>query len=297
MGFPIVVPTETVYGLAAPYNDEVCIQNIFRFKERPADNPLIVHISSLDQLNLLTNDILEPDLLKLTNKFWPGPLTILFNKTEAVSDLVTAGLSTVAVRMPSHPVIKKIIDDYGCPLVAPSANTSGKPSPTSAQDAYEDMHGKVKYIFDAGDSEIGLESTVIKVENRNCMILRQGKITAADLKPYFKAIVENSSKASKKTEAPGMKYKHYAPNAKIIVFEKSDFGNLTIPANAIALTVLDHCGTQSNQVINFESEDDLAKNLFKHFRKADRDGIQVVYVQNPTINMALANRIFKASEG
>ncbi|HCF82783.1 MAG TPA: threonylcarbamoyl-AMP synthase, partial [Ruminococcaceae bacterium] len=172
----VAIPTETVYGLAANALDENAVRSIFAAKGRPQDNPLIVHISEIEMMKPLVRDV--PELAKkLAERFWPGPLTMIFNKTSAVPDVTSGGLSTAAVRMPKNEAARAIIEKCGFPLAAPSANTSGKPSPTAAEHVFEDMNGKIPLIIDGGECAVGVESTVICFKDGKIHILRPGGIT------------------------------------------------------------------------------------------------------------------------
>ncbi len=175
------MPTETVYGLAASAYDPAAIKKIFQSKGRPQDNPLIVHISNLEMLQPLVTAVPEP-AKKLAEQFWPGPLTMIFPKSEKVPMEVTAGMETVAIRFPSHPVAQAIIRESGLPLAAPSANLSGKPSPTTAQHVWEDMDGKIPLIVDGGECQVGVESTVVLVKEDCLHLLRPGAVTPEMLK-------------------------------------------------------------------------------------------------------------------
>jgi L-threonylcarbamoyladenylate synthase len=211
----VVFPTETVYGLGANALDEKAVDKIFKAKGRPKDNPLIVHISDYKMLNPLVESIPEK-AKKLMKKFWPGPLTIIFKKQGSVPDNVTCCLDTVAIRMPSNPIAKKLIEVSGVPIAAPSSNISGKPSCTSAKHAIEDMDGKVAAIIDGGGCEFGLESTVVDISKKIPVILRPGSITLEQLNKLLGKIVVADPNA-KKPICPGMKYRHYAPNTPFIL--------------------------------------------------------------------------------
>jgi L-threonylcarbamoyladenylate synthase len=302
---PIVIPTETVYGLAAPYNELPIVRNIFKIKNRPADNPLIVHIASLDYLSeLIDNNVsdLPENVVRLMNDLWPGPLTILFRKSANVADLITAGSDFVGVRIPANPIAKMILEKTKIPLVAPSANISGRPSPTNAFDAYEDLDGKVECIFDGGQCEFGLESTVIKMNDSmdSCEILRPGKVTVEDLANYFKvvrlneSITKNVLENSEKVISPGLKYKHYSPKAKVIIVD--DISNFKEdPLSELDFVLTYSKSLKSKNSIYFESEDALARKLFSTFRDLDRRGATVIFVEDPVSNLALKNRLIKAS--
>lgn len=301
---PFVIPTETVYGLAALYNDTEMIQNVFKAKSRPQDNPLIVHIGSIEQLQDLISvetDELPENIVRLTDKFWPGPLTILFKKSLNVPDIVTANSEYVGIRMPSHAIAQKLLTEVGTPLVAPSANISGKPSPTNASDVFEDLDGKVELIFDGGECEIGLESTVIKMSDnmKECIILRPGNVTEKDLVNFFdkveieKSILEFGLSYEVKPESPGLKYKHYSPKAKVVLIGKLDDLANCDDKNCVILTYSRRLDAKN--CIFFESEEKLANKLFSTFRELDRSGVDKIYVEMPEDNMALKNRLIKAS--
>ena len=222
-GQVVAIPTETVYGLAANALDGDAVLRIFEAKGRPQDNPLIVHISALEQLEDLAED-LSPAVYQMAEHFWPGPLTMVVKKKSAIPDRTSAGLDTVGIRMPSHPVARAIIDAAGVPLAAPSANTSGKPSPTTARDVLDDMNGKIPAIVDGGACSVGVESTVVDMTGDSPQILRPGAITeemiaeAMGAASTDRATLEGLSDDAK-VRSPGMKYRHYAPKAPVILYE------------------------------------------------------------------------------
>lgn len=214
------IPTETVYGLAANALDETAAAKIYAAKGRPSDNPLIVHIAGMDMIHALVSELPET-AVKLAEKFWPGPLTMILPKSDKVPYGTTGGLDTVAIRMPSHPVAWKLISDSKIPFAAPSANTSGRPSPTRAEHVYEDLNGKIEMILDDGPVGIGIESTIIDLTGDVPMVLRPGYITREMLAEVIGEVVidpailnENKDKDFK-PKAPGMKYKHYAPKGDL----------------------------------------------------------------------------------
>lgn len=220
-GEVVAFPTETVYGLGANALSDAAVSKIFAAKGRPADNPLIVHISNAKQLELLTENIPESAIL-LMNEFWPGPLTlILKKKPNAVSSLVTAGLDTVAVRMPNHSVALSIINTAGVPVAAPSANKSGKPSPTSAGHVLDDLAGSIAGVIDGGPTGVGVESTVIDCTAEVPVILRPGGVSIEEIEKVIGNVEQDP--ALVRTEAaprsPGMKYRHYAPAAPLFLAE------------------------------------------------------------------------------
>ena len=224
-GEVVGIPTETVYGLAANALDGEAVKRIFAAKGRPQDNPLIVHIASWDQLPPLVTDIPEK-AKKLAEYWWPGPLTMIFPKSALVPDEVSAGLQTVAVRFPSHPVAQAIIRAAGCPLAAPSANRSGSPSPTTAAHVLRDMDGHVSAVVDGGECGVGVESTVIDMTGDIPCLLRPGGITPEMLQAAVGEITVNSAVTAmlgegERAASPGMKYKHYAPRANLTLLRGS----------------------------------------------------------------------------
>ena len=211
-GEVVGIPTETVYGLAANALDADAVLRIFQAKGRPQDNPLIIHISRLEQLQELAAEI-SPAVYRMAEQFWPGPLTMVVRKKDIVPDRTSAGLDTVGIRMPSHPVARAIIDAAGVPLAAPSANTSGKPSPTTARDVLDDMDGKIPAIVDGGSCSVGVESTVVDMTGDYPQILRPGAITEEMIAAAMgeattdRATLEGLSDDAK-VRSPGMKYRH-----------------------------------------------------------------------------------------
>lgn len=220
----VAFPTETVYGLGADAMDARAVAKIFKAKGRPSDNPLIVHIADMRELKKVAKNI--PDVaFKLMKKFWPGPLTFVLPKRTAVPDIVTAGGKTVAVRMPAHKVALALIKGSGCPVAAPSANMSGKPSPTSAAHVAEDLGQNVDLILDGGKTHHGLESTVIDVTGKKVEILRAGAVTAEMLEKvleYLPVTAHHAQDKKGKVKSPGMKYRHYAPNADLVLVAEPD---------------------------------------------------------------------------
>lgn len=216
----VAFPTETVYGLGALYDKPAAIRKVYRVKGRPADNPLIVHLSDIAQVKPLVTEI--PELaLALWRQFAPGPLTLIFKRSARVPDTVTAGLDTVAIRLPAHPLAIRLIDAVGVPLVAPSANRSGRPSPTRAWHVLEDFDGKIPYILDGGPCEHGLESTVLDITGETPTILRPGAVTREQLSAFLGREVLSFQggevPAATAPRAPGMKYRHYAPRIPVYV--------------------------------------------------------------------------------
>lgn len=294
----VAIPTETVYGLAADAFNFKTIERIFFAKGRPADNPLIVHISSLEQLNLLTDSITDAHLA-LAKHFWPGPLTMLFKKKASVLDKITAGLDTVAIRMPNHPIALEIIKETG-PLVAPSANKSGKPSTTRVEHVLADYSGLIP-VVDGGKCEIGIESTVLDCTSEPFQILRPGAIGVIELKTVVpNSVFQTDSYNSQQTEkpkSPGMKYTHYSPNAKVRWMNPDELeGEYDESVRYLHLhgeyNSLEHKGFHTNLTL-------LSKDLYDQFRYADELGVQEIAIEpfsidTDTLSIALFNRIQKA---
>ena len=302
------IPTETVYGLAANALDGSAVSAIFEAKGRPGDNPLIVHISDISQIDKfhLVKEIPEP-AKKLMDAFWPGPLTIIMKK-DCVPDEVTAGLDTVAIRFPSHPVTAKVISAAGVPLAAPSANTSGKPSPTTAQHVFHDMNSKIPYIIDGGRCEVGVESTVITTAGSVPVLLRPGGVTPEQLESVIGHIeiasaVLDRLKDGETAASPGMKYKHYAPGARIILVKSNDSQYIDyVNASGAAAMCYDEDVpflTVKTYPYGLCSDyDSQANRIFDVLRQIDEDGVKLVYARCPDTSgkgMAVYNRLIRAA--
>ena len=222
----VLFPTETVYGLGANGLDENAVKKIYKAKGREQDNPLILHVSNFDMVSKIAKNISDIEYT-LMKTFWPGPFTIILNRTEIVPNIVTAGLDTVGVRMPSGPIAKELISYAGIPIAAPSANISGRPSGTNISDILEELSDKVDYIVDGGECEVGLESTVVRVVDGIPNILRPGKISPEDIKKVVGIVkidehILKDIETDEKVLSPGMKYKHYAPKADCILVYSED---------------------------------------------------------------------------
>lgn len=270
-GDPVAFPTETVYGLGAPVFHEEAVRKIFSIKGRPSDNPLIAHIAFLEEAARLGKDF-NAAFYALAESFWPGPLTIVVKKHERVPGCVSAGHPTIAIRMPDHRIARELIEGVGEPLVAPSANLSGRPSPTSAQDVFEDLGGKLRYIVDGGTCCIGIESTVISLVEKEPILLRPGHISQEALEEVLGCKVGHASSESP-ILSPGMKYRHYAPNAKVtLVFKEEELkGPFFKPTAAL---------------------------LYSQLREADRKGWAAVeFYCDETVqkDAALMNRLLRAA--
>ncbi len=309
-GGVVAIPTETVYGLAANVFDENAIKQVFEVKGRPNDNPLIVHISALEEINEIVADF-PINAQILAKKFWPGPLTMILPKKSNIPNIVSAGLSTVAVRFPAHKVTQKIIKQAGVPLVAPSANLSGKPSPTKFNHVVNDLNGKVDAIVDGGDCPVGLESTVISFVGDGVKILRPGAITLDDLKHAIENVAIDKSvyeklESESKVLSPGTKYKHYSPDADVFAVsgtsEKyAEFVNSRDFGGIYALCFDEDIPFLKIPYISYGSKDNFneqAHNLFDALRKFDELKAKVVYahfVNAGGMAIAVYNRLIRAA--
>jgi L-threonylcarbamoyladenylate synthase len=215
----VAFPTETVYGLGACLFNPQAIQAIFTVKGRPSDNPLIAHVSSLEQVEEIAEEI-PPAFYQLAKRFFPGPLAIILKRRSCVPSIASAGLDSIAIRMPSHPVALKLIESVGEPLVAPSANLSGRPSSTESKHVLEDFAGKIAAVIDGGKTEVGFESTVISLLGGHSTLFRPGKVTKEEIEEELAATLQMPSQGSP-VLSPGMKYRHYAPRAPIHVFRSA----------------------------------------------------------------------------
>ena len=314
----VAMPTETVYGLAANALDASAVAKIFQAKGRPSDNPLIIHIGSLDQLPSLVTKI-SPVAQNLIDAFWPGPLTLVFGASSIIPPIVSAGLSTVAIRFPSHPIAQKLINSSGLVLAAPSANTSGKPSPTTAQRVLEDLDGKIEFIIDGGRVEVGLESTVVDVSADVPVILRPGKITREMLEEVAGQVtidpaLSQMDNANLTPRSPGMKYTHYAPNAHVYIVEgtKEDviqtIEKLSLKDQAqgrrVGIMATDEsiCAyTQGDLIVSLGPTldlDTIAYSLFETLRAFDDAKVDIIYTESFShegIGNAIMNRLTKAA--
>lgn len=295
----IAFATETVYGLAAPVFNFAAIEKIFIVKGRPSDNPLIIHISRLNQLSQVAVHI-PPLAYTLARAFWPGPLTLILARHPHVPGIVTGGLNTVAVRMPAHPDALALIDTVGQPLVAPSANISGKPSSTRAEHVLEDFNGKIAGVLDGGICPQGIESTVIDITAPTPLILRPGPITKDNIEKVigqpviYNQINEHTSGALK---SPGMKYRHYAPEAKIIVLENKDHLNQVLSTTEKPLMILSNEFATAEKNIHVYPLN--PKTLYHYFRQSDKNNISTIIIIHDAVSRldtALVNRINKAAQ-
>lgn len=309
-GEAVAIPTETVYGIAADCFNEKAVGKIFEAKGRPSDNPLIVHIAKKEDINLLVKEVPEKGK-RLIEKYWPGPLTVILPKKECVSDRVSGNLPTVAVRMPSHPVARAIIEAANTPLAAPSANISGFPSPTSASYVKDDMYGRLPAIVDGGDCDFGIESTVVTLATEPPMLLRPGAVTYEQLKEELGEVdihhaILNPLEEGATAASPGMKYKHYSPTARLVILNgtKEEFGEFIKNNPHFADHILCFEGEEKDfplPSVTFGTEDDpfsQAKRLFDAFRELDEKGAKKVLVRSPSregVGLGVCNRLYRAA--
>lgn len=302
----VAFPTETVYGLGANALNEEAVHNIYLAKGRPSDNPLIVHIAEKEDIVPLVKEV-TPKAKALIDAFFPAPLTIILNKSDKVGKVVSGGLDTVAVRMPKNEIARKLIKASGCPIAAPSANTSGLPSPTRVKYVIDDMMGKIDGIIDGGDCEYGVESTVITLATDVPTLLRPGAITKEMIEAVIGEItvapaVLEGMKNDEVAASPGMKYKHYAPKAKVVIVnaDKKKYEKfVNAQKGAFALCFDDDEVTIPKITFGRENDDlSQAKELFDALRELDEMGAKKVYARIPHkdgVGMAVYNRLIRAA--
>ena len=311
----VLFPTETVYGIGTNGLNEEAVKKIFIAKGRKQDNPLILHISNLKMLTQIATNINEIEK-KLMDAFWPGPLTLILERTNLVPNVVTGGLDTVGIRMPSGKIAKELIEYSGVPIAAPSANISGKPSGTNLEDIFEELKDKVDYIIDGGNCEVGLESTVIRVIDNIPHILRPGKITPEQIKKVVgNVIIDNhilhQLDDSSKPLSPGMKYRHYAPNSKCVLVYSDDNTKMIDKINELAnnyKNVLVICCDENMNFYNCKETicignrnnlDEISKNIFSALRRVDSFNPDIVFiegVESTGLGLAIMNRLIRACE-
>ncbi|HHU84154.1 MAG TPA: threonylcarbamoyl-AMP synthase [Clostridiales bacterium] len=306
----VAIPTETVYGLAANALDEKAVKSIYKAKGRPSDNPLIVHISEIDELYPLVKYVPQ-EALDLANKFWPGPLTIILPKTDIVPYVTSGNLDTVAVRMPSNEIARQVIKIAGVPLAAPSANISGLPSPTSFEHVFDDLNGRIDAIVDGGDCAVGIESTVITLATDVPTVLRPGGISVEELREVLGEVKIDDSVLCPMKEgviaaSPGMRYKHYSPKAEITVIKGNidEFVNFADRNKTGGTAVLCFNGEEDRfdiPTVTFGNENDAlsqAARLFHALRELDEIDAKMVFARCPNaegVGLAVCNRLYRAA--
>ena len=309
-GETVVFPTETVYGIGADALNPLAVNEIYKAKGRPSDNPLIVHIARKKDVSLYAKNI-SLYARKLMKVFWPGPLTLIFDKKDIVPYTTTGGLDTVAIRYPSHHIAKSMIKIAHKPLAAPSANISGRPSSTKFKHVYEDLNGRVDFIIDGGNSPIGIESTVIDVTSKIPVILRPGYITKEMMESVLDMHIHDASdhKVDEKVKSPGMKYTHYKPEGDVKLLDGSPeriklfFHELHLANQTYAFICSDELASIIEQsecypIGSINQLDLIAKNLFSILRDMDDLKIKHIYVEffpQDHIGHAIMNRLLKAS--
>jgi len=314
----VAFPTETVYGLGANALDEKAVLRIFEAKNRPADNPIIVHIANRDDIYVLSENV--PQIAEeLIDEFWPGPLTLLFAKSDAVPNQVTAGLATVAIRMPSHAIANALISEAEVPVAAPSANLAGKPSPTSAKHVMDDLLGRIEVLIDGGEVGYGVESTVLDLTTDPPAVLRPGPITVEELRKFAGEVeIHPIARADVPIEvaiarSPGMKYRHYAPAAEVVVVEgpiESMVEKVQELVDAqrrlgkkVGIMAMEETAPRYRadvvKVVGSRLDPrTVAKNLFKVFREFDSEDVKFVAAESLEprgIGLAVMNRLRKAA--
>lgn len=312
----VAFPTETVYGLGANALDAEAVLGIFKAKGRPADNPLIVHVHDRQQLTPLceTSAVAE----RLMDAFWPGPLTLILPRKPAVPDAVAANLPTVAVRMPSHPIARALLQACNLPIAAPSANRSGKPSPTAAAHVFQDMNGRIPLILDGGECEVGLESTVLDLTSRRPCILRPGGVTQGMLEAILGPVdvagsVLRPLEKGEKALSPGMRYKHYAPDGQVTLVEGAEqdvVAALRLLAedaraqghSACVMCFTEHVATlkgcMPHDIGSQNAPSQVAHRLFDTLRRLDEEKVEVIFseVMPPEgVGLAVMNRLGRAA--
>ena len=312
-GNTVIFPTETVYGLGANALDENAVKKIYEAKGRPSDNPLIVHISSEEEVYKLANDISDKAKV-LMSKFWPGPLTMIFKKKDIVPQRTSGGLDTVAIRMPSHKIARELIKQAGIPIAAPSANISGRPSPTKGEHVCAEMNGRVSGIVVGGDCNFGLESTVIDMTMDIPMILRPGSVTKEQLEVEIGQVLIDPSLENKedvlKAKAPGMKYTHYSPNGDVFIVTGKEglvikkINNLIEENNKKDIKSGVMCLSKNKdkykgEVIELGNTlEEVASNLFNVLIEMDNRKIDIIYTEafpNDGVGRAIMNRLMKSA--
>lgn len=312
----VAFPTETVYGLGGDATNPEASRKIYAAKGRPSDNPLIVHIADFSQLRNIVAEVPQ-EAEKLAETFWPGPLTMILRKNDVIPYETTGGLDTVAIRMPSHPVARAFLQDSGCMIAAPSANTSGRPSPTTAQHVWGDLHGKIEILLDGGPVGIGIESTIVDLSEEKPMILRPGFITQEMLSAVLGDVGVDPGLASENSKqppkAPGMRYRHYAPKADLTLVEGtmeeviSKINALTREAQAMGKSVgvlateeNKDCYVADHVIVIGQRQDEaeIARHLFDVLRQFDDLQVDLIYSESfvaAGVGQAIMNRLLKAA--
>ncbi len=313
----VAFPTETVYGLGASSLNAQALDAIFVAKNRPRDNPLISHVSSISQLSMLTPAV-QPMALRFMRRFWPGPLSILFDVKDELPEQLTAGLAQAAVRMPNHPLALSLIATLGQPIAAPSANLSGRPSPTTAEHVLTDLSGRIDGVIAGGAAKVGIESTVIAVENGRIVILRPGQISAEELSSLGYPVVYDPHLEHHQQDvlprAPGQKYRHYAPEGELTVVTGTtaevrayiqqrvfEANTARLKVGVLTLGETAYEGADLQLFLGLVHEpDQIANRLYGALRDCDEASLDLIFAEglpDTGRNRAIVNRLYKASGG
>lgn len=293
----VAFPTETVYGLGANIFDAEAVAKIFGAKRRPADNPLIAHVANLEKISEVASEVNE-NARKFIDAYFPGPLTLVLPKSQKVPLIATGGLDTIGVRMPSHDLAHLFLEACGVPVVAPSANLSGKPSPTTWQAVFEDLDGRIDCILQGEATEIGLESTVVDCSADIPVLLRQGAVSLDRLRMIVPETVEYKQVKGEAVRSPGLKHKHYSPQARIVLVDVgSEISNLRYEGSAYL--GLNRPDQEFKKALLCTSVEIYAHVVFEFFRECDREEIDTIFcetVEEKGIGAALMDRLRRASE-
>lgn len=292
----VAFPTETVYGLGANIFNPHAIEKIFTAKKRPADNPLIAHVENLGQIELLATNICN-SAEKLIKEFFPGPITLVLPKGEKIPAVATAGLDTIGVRMPRNDIAIEFLRECETPLAAPSANLSGKPSPTNWRAVYEDMFGKIDCILQGKTTEIGIESTVVDCTDEIPLVLRSGAVTIEELRKVIPNMRSYSSTYTQRPKSPGLKHLHYAPRARVVLVKTANIREA--PGKKSAFIGFDQPDKAFDLVKICVSYQNYARTIYEFFRECDRNKIETVFCQEVNeegIGAAIMDRIKRASK-
>lgn len=311
----VAFPTETVYGLGANAWDEAAVRKIFVAKDRPADNPLIVHIAQMEQMETLARKV-SADARRLAKAFWPGPLTMVLPARDEVPRVVTAGLSSVGIRLPEHPVARALLREAGLPVAAPSANRSGRPSPTTAQHVWTDLQGRLSMILDGGPCRVGVESTVVDMTGEVPVILRPGGITPEQIQSVTGSVrVHESALSPLASEAeaasPGMKYRHYAPTGQVLLIAGADISTRlathydaadALGERAVILAPMERKAELGARAFlpmgRADDPESMARSLFAALREAEASGADRIFVEAIAaegMGLAVMNRLCRAA--
>ncbi len=296
-GEVVAFPTETVYGLGADIFNQAAIRKIFLAKGRPMDNPLIAHIYNVAQLELIVKEI-TPTAARFIYHFFPGPLTLVLPKSDRIPSIATAGLETLGVRMPRHPTAQTFLKACRVPLVAPSANLSGRPSPTTWQAVKADLDGRISCILKGDQTEVGLESTVVDCTGKRPLVLRAGAITLEQLREVIPETELAGTAAALRPRSPGLKYRHYAPQARVVLLAHPSEA-IPAPDAAYIGLVAPPAGSGFKLLCLCQSLEDYARSLFLFFRHCDEAGVKVIYcqmVEEKGLGLALMDRLKRASQ-